>query len=196
MNKIIALAVVGMFVTGCDSFDSRADEVSASTIKYALVTGRSINFDSANGGAVDGPFNGTATGGAWANFVNADGVAVTPSRSGYGRILLITTDGLLDGASIEATPQSCLQANNWLTVTTTATLPAGGTWYTCYYPSSATTDDGSSVYVFYATVAPGTATASQPIRSGTMTAGTYTFNGSFKGKGGNAITLNATVVVQ
>jgi len=188
MKRIIALAAVGLFVSACD-FDLREDEKSASTIRYAMVTGRAADSDAGNGGTMNGPWLGE---GAASN-----DLVGTPSHGTFGRMLVVTTDGLLDGASIEATPQTCLQAGNWLAVTGTnlAALPAGGIWYTCYYPSSATTDDGASVYIFYATIAPGTTTASQPVRSGTLVAGDYNFTGSILAKNGSAFPIDIDLSV-
>jgi hypothetical protein len=197
MKKIIALAFVGLFVTACD-FDLREDEASAKTVRYAMVTGRSIDAD-----AVPGPFLGTETGGVWTitDATVSRPQTPAPTVGSNGRLVVVTTDGLLDGASIEATPQTCTPAGGWLTVTgtgvtaTQALFPTA-TLYTCYYPSSATTDDGASVFMFYSEIAPGATTASQPIRSGRMAPGDYSFRGTIQSKDGSdfPIAVDVTVV--
>lgn len=205
MKKIIALAFVGLFVSACD-FDLREDEASAKTVRYAMVTGRSIDADDPAG-----PFLGTETGGVWTitDATVSRPQTPAPTAGSFGRLVVVTTDGLLDGASIEANDPTtcvvngdcCVPAGNWLTrtgtgVTATEALFPTGDWYTCYYPSSATTDDGASVYIFYAELAPGATTASQPVRSGRMSPGDYSFRGTIKSKDGSdfPIAVDVTVV--
>jgi len=196
MKRIIAFAFVGLLVSACD-FDLREDEASAKTVKYAMVTGRSVDSDDPAG-----PFLGTDVGGVW----TITGATVsrpqtpTPTVGSNGRIVVVTTDGLLDGASIEATPQSCSPTGDWLTVTGTgrdATLALFPTaaLYTCYYPSSATTDDGASVFMFFSEIAPGATTPSQPIRSGRMAPGAYSFRGNINSKDGSAFAIAVDVTV-
>jgi len=197
MKRIIALAFVGLLVSACD-FDLREDEASAKAVRYAMVTGRSVDAED-----LPGPYLASEAGGVWTVAEATPSFPEPPVTTAgtFGRIVVVTTDGLLDGASIEATPQSCTPAGGWLTATgtgvtaTEAAWPAGA-WYTCYYPSSATTDDGASVFIFYSEVAPGATTASQPVRSGRMVPGAYSFRGTINSKDGTPfpIAVDATVV--
>jgi len=209
MKKIIALAVLGLAVTACEPFK---DEPSGTpTVISAVVTGRNAGLEDLVFGTpteYNGPYDGELVGGVWTNFLNhADQLDPPGTRRGptpsftattYGRILVFTTNVLLDGASIEQTPQSCLQvtAAGWvITDPGLATSNPGGQWYTCYYPSSPSDSLGASVYVYYATVAPGVATAAQPIRSGRMIAGDYTVSGTIKAKDGTDLLLKAAWTV-
>jgi len=204
MKKIIALAVLGLAVTACEPFK---DEPSGTpTVISAVVTGRNAGLEDLVFGTppeFNGPYDGVLVGDTWTNFSNnatptAHGPTPSFTATTYGRILVFATNVLLDGATIEQTPQSCLQvtAAGWvITDPGLATSNPGGQWYTCYYPSSPSDSLGASVYVYYATVAPGVATAAQPIRSGRMIAGDYTVSGTIKAKDGTDLLLKAAWTV-
>lgn len=209
MKKIITLAVVGLTIVACDPYNSEPSGTPA--VRSAVITGRNAGLESVVFGWPDeynGPYNGTlntATN-TWTNFKSpADKLdppltpqdpTPSPTAATYGRILVFTTNVLLDGTTIEQTPNSCLPvaASNWV-FTVPAGHPTNGAWYTCYYPSSATASDGASVYVYYASTAPGPATAAQPIRAGRMVAGNYAVSGTIKAKDGQSLELKAAWTV-
>lgn len=189
MKKIITLAVLGLAVTACDPFNDEPGGTPA--IKYVTVTGASY-----------GPIEAAEASSVWA-------VDAQTSTATSGRMVVVTTNQLLDGTSIEAEPYElngatgCVptgasnadNSNGWLTVTTTAgTAPTGGKWYTCYYPSAATSDDGGSVVLYYSAVAPGIATAARPTVAGVGPAADLQYRGTIKAKNGQdlAIAVNAS----
>jgi hypothetical protein len=182
MKNIIAIAALGLVVTACDPFNSEAGGTPA--INEVVVTGRNY-----------GPVDAVEAGGTWT------ATGVTPAVVGSsGRMVLVTANQLLDGASIESTPGSCLQASGWLAIGGTgaaalATAFPTGVWYTCYYPSSATAADGGSVFIYFSVTPPGLTTAAQPIRAGNMVSGTYTFTGTVKSKSGDDLAISVAVTV-
>jgi len=207
MKKIIALAVLGLAVVACDPFNSEPG--GTPVVRSAVITGRNAGLEDIVFGWDSnyvGPYNGSLNTGTntWTNFLNGDAETPAADRHGptpspastYGRILVFTTNVLLDGTSVEQTPNSCLPvtASNW-TFTAPAGHPTNGVWYTCYYPSSATASDGASVYVYYSTVAPGPSTAAQPIRAGRMVDGDYAISGTVKAKDGQSLELKASFTV-
>jgi hypothetical protein len=185
MKKIIALAVLGLAVTACDPYN---DPKAASAIKYQLVTGRNADTDSLRGGTMDGPWV--------ADDADITSLVSTPNHGTFGRVIVLTFDGLLDGSSVEQTAQSCLPLpSTWTFTQPAATVVAGAVWYTCYYPSSATATDGGSVYVYYSTVAPGPSTGAQPIRAGRLAAADYDITGTVKSTSGASIPVHAAISV-
>lgn len=191
MKNIITLALLGLAVTACDPFN---DEPGGTpTVKYVTVTGSGY-----------GPFEGSEGATAWT-------VDAQTSTATSGRMIVITTNQLLDGASIEAAPYElngatgCVptgasnadNTNGWLTVTSvpgalgvTGPLPTGGAWYTCYYPSSATASDGASVVLYYSAVPPGISTAARPTVSAVAPASDLQYRGTIKTKGGADLPVN------
>jgi len=179
MKNIITLALLGLAVTACDPFN---DEPGGTpTVKYVTVTGSGY-----------GPFEGSEGASAWS-------VDAQINSATSGRMVVITTNQLLDGASIEAAPYElngatgCVptgasnadNSNGWLTVTaTTGALPTGGKWYTCYYPSSATASDGASVVLYYSAVPPGISTAARPTVAALAPPSDLQYRGTIKTKGG------------
>jgi hypothetical protein len=116
-----------------------------------------------------------------------------PAGAGGNNVIVITTNKLLDGSTIQAAPQDPADASSagdcrpagttpWLTIRKT---PAGGAqttealnyadtadptasnyqWYTCYYPGAATSSYGSSIEIFRAraNTPPGLTTATRPL---------------------------------
>jgi len=196
MKKIIALAALSLSVGACDPYE---DEPGGTPqVIQAMVSGR-----------LSGPwFDNTADGtGLWTPDTtygeDAEGnlieVPENPAESAGsdGRIVVVKTNVLLDGASIEATPQSCVPAGNWLNVTTAPAGLTGGTWYTCYFPGTPTTLEGASVLIYYSALAPGVLTANAPLRAGRLVAGDYAMNGTIRAKNGTPIDIRVafTVVV-
>jgi len=184
MKKIIALAVLGLAVVACDPFKDEAG--GTPVITNVTVTGRGY-----------GPIEAVPSGATWA--VEAS----TPSTAGFGRIIVVTANQLLDPTSIEQAPwdvntgeTGCDPANGWLAVTVTGpvALPAGQ-WYTCYYPSSPSETVGASVFIYYSATPPGTAVGAQPIRAGTMVAADFTFTGTVKAKSGADLPISVTASV-
>jgi hypothetical protein len=100
----------------------------------------------------------------------------------------VKTNVLLDGTSIEAEPQTCEPAGDWLTVTAPATL-TGGQWYTCYYPGTPTALEGASVIIYYSLTPPSVLVGDAPLRAGRMVPGDYTFAGTFRSKSGTPVEL-------
>lgn len=197
MNKhLITLAVLGLAAVACDPYKDPPSGTPA--VISAVITGRNAGLENVIFGwpaTAVGPYDGALSGDTWTNFANADGHGPTPSptASSYGRILVFTTNRLLDGASVEQTPNSCLPVTsaNW-TFTVPAGHPTNGAWYTCYYPSSPTDTIGASVFVYYSSTAPGPSTAAIPIRAGRMVAGAYSVSGTVKTDSGQDLVLKAS----
>lgn len=205
MNKhLITLAVLALAAVACDPYKDPPSGTPA--VISAVITGRNAGLENLLfAGWPDnsvGPYDGELVGDTWTNFANADGHGATRSPSGTtGRILVFTTNRLLDGASVEQTPNSCLQvaAANWsITGTGPTALAAAnptGVWYTCYYPSSPTDTIGASVYVYFSTTAPGPSTAAIPIRAGRMVVGTYAISGTVKTDSGQDLPMKASFTI-
>jgi hypothetical protein len=106
---------------------------------------------------------------------------------------------LLDGASIQASTQSCEPANGWLTVTRNGAPDTG--WFSCYNPSSPTTSEGASV-IFYrgADVSVGAAGdgwfAVATGAGSTTEFAEYVLTGNILDKQGNQIPINITYTVE
>lgn len=176
MKKIIALAAVSLAVSACDPYE---DEPGGTPNVIEVMV---VPQTASQGGTIvdDDGTDGWSVTGVQASATN-------------GRMLVVKTDGLLDGSSIEATPQSCVPAGGWLTVTTNATLPAGGQWYTCYNPGTPTALEGASVIIYYSTTAPGVLAAAAPRTAGRMAAGDYNFTGTIQGKNGGDVLIDVDV---
>jgi len=119
MNKhLITLAVLALAAVACDPYKDPPSGTPA--VISAVITGRNAGLENLLfAGWPDnsvGPYDGELVGDTWTNFANADGHGATRSPSGTtGRILVFTTNRLLDGASVEQTPNSCLPVTsaNW-----------------------------------------------------------------------------------
>ncbi|MFT3913841.1 MAG: hypothetical protein QM704_06945 [Anaeromyxobacteraceae bacterium] len=213
-KTLITLAVLGLAAVGCDPYKDPPSGTPA--VISAVITGRNAGLEDLVFGwdpNYVGPYNGTLSGDTWTNFLNGDettpaadrhGPTRSPSAATYGRILVFTTNRLLDGASVEQTPNSCLPVTsaNWTFTgtgpTALATAFPTGSWYTCYYPSSPTDTIGASVYVYYAgtpAAAPGPSTAAIPIRAGRMVVGDYVISGTVKTDSGQDLALKAQFTV-
>jgi hypothetical protein len=171
MKKIIALAALTLAVSACDPYASEPG--GTPTVNFVWVGGVEDNT---------APF----------------AVADPTLTAGGGYVIIVKANVLLDGASIEATPQSCTPADGWLAVSgtgATATATAGNVWYTCYYPSTASdSEPGASIWIFAAPPA-SDLTAAGPFELGVLEAGDYSFTGSVAAHGGAALDVSFTLTV-
>lgn len=120
-------------------------------------------------------------------------------------VIFVKVNKLLDGASIQTTPDSCVPTNGWLQVTRSvggATPVADQTaWFTCYNPGTATTAEGSSIIIYRGeNITPGFSGAlwlDQANDAGTTTAVVdYVLTGQVKDKQGNPVDVNVTFHVE
>jgi hypothetical protein len=222
MKKLsMMLAVAALVATGCDPYDDAPG--GAAEIISVTAAGRLV-FAVTHDGPVDGfyvlddgaPEDTNESGFIdEAEFVAAEDLGV-PAGAGGNNVIVVTTNRLLDGASIQSAPQvptdatsigDCRPANNWLTITKngapealTYADTAGGSpyqWYTCYYPGAATSAYGASIEIFRGRVdtAPGLTTATRPLTIARLEAGmTYELTGSVNDDSGNPLAINVRVV--
>jgi hypothetical protein len=172
MKKITALAIITLALSACDPY---ADEPGGTpSVMYVADLGPAFNLDE------EGP---------------TFALDVDSRRE---TILVFKANVLLDGASIEATPQSCWQAGAapWLT----APAVAGASWYTCYYPSSATgSEPGGAIWVYPAATQdpadPAYATPSPFDESmpGIAPGDDLIVSGTIQSKSGDSLQLSATL---
>jgi len=179
MKKIIALAAAAAVLGACDPYNEEPGGTPA------------ITFVWAGGYDVDEAFYGVEDN--TAPYAFADPAI---SASSISLAFIVKANVLLNGASIEGTPQTCTPAgattadpDGWLTVT--GPTLAGGSWFTCYYPSTPTdVEPGGAVWIFYA------AEYDAPLETGLIpTAGDYTISGTVKSKSGDDLAINFTVTV-
>jgi len=173
MKKTTALTIIALAVSACDPY---ADPPGGTpSITYVTLLGAGLDE------------------------LGPDFTFDTDARSG-GAILIVKANVLLAGASVEAVPQTCAEANNWLTVTGDAGL-AAGSWYTCYYPSTATgSEPGGAVWIYHtATQAvpptdPLYATP-DPADGDALDASDFVFNGTVQVDGGGDLLIATTASV-
>lgn len=115
-------------------------------------------------------------------------------------VIFVKVNKLLDGASIQTTPDSCVPANSWLTVTRDG-VPDAAAWFTCYNPATATSAEGSSIVIYRGeNISPGFSGnlwLDQANDAGTTTAVVdYALTGQVKDKQGNAVDVNITFHVE
>ncbi|HSD19226.1 MAG TPA: hypothetical protein VLC54_04275 [Anaeromyxobacter sp.] len=115
-------------------------------------------------------------------------------------VIFVKVNKLLDGASIQTTPDSCVPANSWLTVTRDG-VPDAAAWFTCYNPSTATSAEGSSIVIYRGeNISPGFSGnlwLDQANDAGTTTAVVdYALTGQVKDKQGNLVDINITFHVE
>lgn len=120
----VASALVGL--AGCDPYEEPSDATPA--VVRALVADASFS-GAINPVVVNAP-NGT---GVW---------EITGVNAAQTQLIVVTTNKLLNGASIQATPDDCTPTAG------SFTFDQPGTWSACYFPNSASEDWGSSV-IFY-----------------------------------------------
>lgn len=115
-------------------------------------------------------------------------------------VIFVKFNKLLDGASIQATPESCAPANDWLSVARNG-APDTGDWFSCYNPSSPTASESASITLYrgedVSTGVAGDGWLSVASGAGSATeVSTYVLTGNVQDKQGNAIPINITYVVQ
>jgi hypothetical protein len=115
-------------------------------------------------------------------------------------VIFVKVNKLLDGASIQTTPDSCVPANSWLTVTRDG-VPDASAWFTCYNPSTATSAEGSSIVIYRGeNISPGFSGdlwLDQANDAGTTTSVVdYVLTGEVKDKQGNPVDVNITFHVE
>jgi hypothetical protein len=202
MKKLsMMLAAMALVAVGCDPYeDAPGGDPAIVTVTAAGRTAAGVND----------AVTGTEAGGQW----TVDGV---PVGTGGNNVIVVTTNKLLDGSTIQSAPQDpadatsagdCTPANSWLTITRNgapeplnyadpATPTDNWQWYTCYYPGAATTSYGASIQIFRAKVsqAPGFATgAAGPMRAARLEPDvTYVFTGNVSDESGSQLPINVTV---
>jgi hypothetical protein len=202
MKKLsMMLAAMALVAVGCDPYEDAPGGDPA--IVAVTAAGRTA-------AGVNASIDGTEAGGQW----TIDGV---PVGAGGNNVIVVTTNKLLDGSTIQTAPQDpadasstgdCKPANSWLTITRNgapdalnyadpATPTDNWQWYTCYYPAAATTNYGASIQIFRAKVseAPSFATgAAGPMRVARLEpASDYVIGGTVKDDAGNDLTVNVAV---
>ena len=115
-------------------------------------------------------------------------------------VIFVKVNKLLDGASIQTTPDSCVPANSWLTVTRDG-VPDAAAWFTCYNPSTATSAEGSSIVIYRGeNISPGFSGdlwLDQANDAGTTTSVVdYVLTGQVKDKQGNPVEVDITFHVE
>lgn len=204
MKKLsTVLAVVALVATGCDPWqdapkgDPAIVDVNASGRLIDPIAGSETvggwALDSARVLPVDPNADGEVSDAEAAANVAAAATKGVPVGAGANNVVVIKTNKLLDGATIQTAPQDptvdplspaalgdCRPAGNWLTITKSVAGgaaaaeplnyvdPAGGSnfqWYSCYYPAAASNRLGASIEIFRARVdtAPGLTTATRPL---------------------------------
>lgn len=227
MKKLsMTLAAVALVAVGCDPYDDAPG--ADPQIVQVTAAGRLIPAILAEEPGADGFWvldDGVPEDADGNGFVEESERApfedlLVPAGAGGANVIVITTNKLLDGNSIQSAPQDltdatstgdCRPANAWLTITKnpgTGAVPealtyadtAGGSdfqWYSCYYPAAATSSFGASIEIFRARVdtAPGLTTATRPHSIARLEPGmTYEFTGTVNDESGNALPINVRVV--
>lgn len=172
----IAALVATAALTGCDPYDDTAGGTPRILSVFA-------STGSGDGGeaAVEGTLEGDGS-------YTLDGVDAGPT------VIFIKTNKLLDGASIQTTPTSCVPAAGIALQIGGAPAPAD--WYACYVPSSGTAAEGASVVIYQGEdIAPGVGGHGY-FEAANLSAGTHAISGVIKDRGGNEVPflVNATVV--
>ncbi len=196
--RVLATAA-SIAVTGCDPYPA----TSKAAPEILAV------FASNNVLAVDGSSlpDGTWTISIPGNVVPGDPLANPPVPDTIGGavepVIFVRTNTLLEGSTIQTADQTatsdgdCTPKDNWLS----ATPVSGSVWYSCYYPSSPTSLEGSSI-VLFASPSPisggpgGSGWFAVATRLPTTDVGaTYTLTGSVKDQNGNSLSIDVTVTV-
>jgi hypothetical protein len=170
MSKWLSIPALALALTACDPYED--ENRDPPRILHA--------FTSNAVGATEG----TEAGGAWTIAGVPGGCAVPDDNQ---PVVWVTFNKLLNGATIQTDPTSCVPAGNWLAVTPAA--GAGNAWYTCYSPGSPTESDGGSVVIYQGPAAGSDGWADAVA----LPAGTYTFAGTVQDKQGNAAPINVTM---
>ena len=138
MNRWLGLALAGLVLAaaGCDPYEEGSDAAPA-VVRVAMA---------------DQSFSG---GGVAPVYIEApdpvDGVWRIPSQIDpiSNAVLVVTTNKLLDGASISTAPDNCEPvAANFDFSGAPLLDPLTYAWWACYYPSSASESWGSSIVIF------------------------------------------------
>ena len=198
MRNLWWLGVVAA-VAACDPYDKEVG--GQPSILGVFASGGNSNDgvlaeeDATGGGAA--PWDVTSTSVCTAA-VPADSVPqrVKPDAG----VIFVKVNKLLDGASIQTTPDSCVPANSWLTVTRDG-VPDAAAWFTCYNPSTATSAEGSSIVIYRGeNISPGFSGnlwLDQANDAGTTTSVVdYVLTGQVKDKQGNPVEVNITFHVE
>jgi hypothetical protein len=113
-------------------------------------------------------------------------------------IIYVKMNKLLDGASIQATPESCAPANGWITATKNG-APDTENWFSCYSPATATDAEGSSIVLYrgldVTTGSSGDGWFVQSDSASKSEVNTYTIQGTVQDKSGNPIPLSIAYTV-
>lgn len=193
MKSIRNLCLLGALaaIAACDPYT--AENKGQPQILSVFVTNASEAFeatgDAATGFTVSAPSTCTPAAGTTAEATVADAVAI-----------YVKFNKLLDGASIQSTPASCVPANSWLSVAPGTGGDASAAWFSCYNPSSPTATEGSSVVIY-----PGADVSTGVEGEGWVTTGgltasssaaaTYVLTGNVKDKQGNSVPVKINFTV-
>jgi hypothetical protein len=193
MNSIRKLWWVGAvaLIAACDPYDDENTGTPQVLSVFASNSGEAFEGtgDLQNGFTVVTPSTCTPADGADPEETVAD-----------ASVIYVKFNKLLDGASIQATPASCVPANNWLTDATTSTVADPTVdWFSCYNPSSPTSSEGASVIIYPGADVTG-GVAGEGWFTGALPANTseaivYTLTGTIADKQGNQIPLDITFTV-
>ncbi len=129
--------------------------------------------------------------------------AVPESIAADAPVVWVKANKLLDGASIEAEPQTCNPTNGWLSVTSSigAATPAvddSAAWFTCYNPATSTSAEGGAVVIYNGQDLSHGAWLDQgqgtPVSTADLT--TYTFKGQVADKQGHPFPVDVRLEVE
>jgi hypothetical protein len=113
-------------------------------------------------------------------------------------VIYVKMNKLLDGASIQATPQSCAPANGWITATKNGADDTAN-WFSCYSPSTATEAEGSSIVLYrgvdVSTGPSGDGWFVQSDSASKSEVNAYTVAGTVQDKQGNPVAINIAYTV-
>lgn len=185
MNKRILAVLAFAAVTGlaCDPYGS---DLNGGTPQIIGI----VTPDPVNGGEPPAATPPATAGAAW-TFTDLD------AKNNF--LVFVLLNKLMDGATVQQAPGSCVPANAWLTTTQSnpaAACPNAGetaTWYSCYDPNSPDPKQGATI-VLYRTCTPdsGQWADAEPLTAGT----TYTFRGSIKDKQGNVLEIPVDITTK
>jgi hypothetical protein len=171
--SIVLGALLAVGITGCDPYE---DEKGGAPAVLGVTLAE---------GSHEHPIAGTDAGaGAW----------TVAGDENQQNALFITTNKLLDPATIQTSTNDCTPANGWLQVTGPAITCETGTpaWYSCYVPSSPSPQEGASIVVFQA-CEPVTSDVGYYDIGAFVPSSTYTLTGTVKDRSGADLPINITV---
>lgn len=114
-------------------------------------------------------------------------------------VIYVKMNKLLDGASIQATPESCEPANGWITATKNG-IDDTANWFSCYSPATATDAEGASIVLYrgvdVTTGSSGDGWFVQSDSASSSEVNSYTIAGTVQDKQGNPVEINIAYTVE